>query len=180
VRDEASKSRFLSLVLRHKPELAGLVLDSGGWVSVADLLEGLAHAGRPMTRWELEEVVRANDKQRFAFSPDGASIRASQGHSVQVNLELEAVEPPPLLYHGTVERFLASIMSQGLLPRQRHHVHLSADRTTAVKVGSRRGKAVVLEVDSAQMARRGHAFFRSANGVWLTETVPPDCLWPAR
>ncbi len=169
-------SKFLSLVLRHAPEKAGLVLDAAGWVAVDDLLAGCARAGSPITRAQLEEVVRSSDKQRFALSPDSAHIRANQGHSVEVRLDYAAQTPPEVLYHGTATRFLGSIREQGLVKGARHHVHLSADEATARKVGQRHGKPVILRVRSGAMSREGHAFFRSANGVWLTESVSPSWL----
>jgi len=165
-------SKFLSLVLRHRPEKLGLALDREGWVSVSDLLEALEAHGRRLTPDELREVVRSNDKQRFSFSPDGLSIRANQGHSVEVELGYEPAEPPALLYHGTAERFVPSIREQGLLKGRRHHVHLSEQEATAHAVGSRYGRPVVLRVASGRMHADGHAFFRSANGVWLTDQVP--------
>lgn len=169
-------SKFLSLVLRHKPETIGLTLDPAGWASVGELLQACARHNFPLSLEELQAVVAANDKQRFAFSEDGRRIRASQGHSVEVELGYEAAEPPELLYHGTVERFLPSIRTKGLLKGQRHHVHLAADRVTAAKVGSRRGQAVILTVHSGQMYRAGYPFYQSANGVWLTGHVPPQYL----
>ena len=165
-------SKFLSLVLRHQPEKVGVTLDREGWVPVAALLEALEAHGRRLTPDELREVVRSNDKQRFSFSPDGLSIRASQGHSVEVELGYEPAEPPAVLYHGTAERFVPSIRGRGLLKGRRHHVHLSEEEATAVAVGRRYGRPVVLRVASGAMHADGHAFFRSANGVWLTEHVP--------
>lgn len=174
--DPVRISKFLSLILRHEPEKAGLTLDSAGWVSVEDLLRGCASAGRPISRGELEEVARSSDKQRFAFSPDGLRIRANQGHSVEVRLDYAPRTPPEVLFHGTATRFLASIRAQGLVRGERHHVHLSADVETAVKVGRRHGKPVVLHVRAGEMSRAGCAFFVSANGVWLTEHVPAEWL----
>ena len=165
-------SKFLSLVLRHQPEKVGVTLDPEGWVSVSRLLRALEAHGLRLTPDELREVVRANDKQRFSFSPDGLSIRASQGHSVQVELGYEQSEPPPTLYHGTAERFLPSIRRQGLLKGSRHHVHLSEQEATAVAVGRRYGRPVTLTIASGAMHADGHQFFRAANGVWLTEHVP--------
>jgi len=165
-------SKFLSLVLRHKPEEVGVELDREGWVSVSRLLEALEANGLRLTLDELHEVVRANDKQRFSFSPDGLSIRASQGHSVEVELGYEPSEPPPNLYQGTAERFLPSIRQQGLLRGRRHHVHLSEQEATAVAVGMRYGRPVILSIASGAMHADGHPFFRSANGVWLTKHVP--------
>ena len=165
-------SKFLSLVLRHKPEKAGLALDREGWVSVSRLLEASEAHGLRLTPDELREVVRANDKQRFSFSPDGLNIRANQGHSVKVELGYEPLEPPPILYHGTAERFIQSIRQQGLLRGRRHHVHLSEQEATAAAVGRRYGRPVILKIASGAMHADGHPFFRSANGVWLTEHVP--------
>jgi putative RNA 2'-phosphotransferase len=165
-------SKFLSLVLRHKPEKVGVALDREGWVSVSRLLEASEAHGLRLTLDELREVVRANDKQRFSFSPDGLSIRANQGHSVKIELGYEPTEPPPTLYHGTAERFLPSIRQQGLLRGRRHHVHLSEQEATAVAVGRRYGSPVVLSISSGAMHAGGHSFFRSANGVWLTGHVP--------
>jgi len=172
-------SKLMSLLLRHAPEKAGLRLDPQGWIAVDDLVAGMNRAGRALSRADVERIVAANDKQRFALSPDGARIRVSQGHSVEVNLAYRPVEPPEVLFHGTATRFVESIMASGLERRSRHHVHLSADRATAVAVGSRHGKSVVLEVAATRMKADGHQFFQSANGVWLTERVPPEYLSPA-
>jgi len=169
-------SKFLSLVLRHQPETIGLQLDSQGWASVSDLLRALSSSHLPLSLAELQEVVRSNDKQRFSFSEDGSRIRASQGHSLAIDLGYERALPPPALFHGTAERFLESIREQGLVKGQRHHVHLSADSETAMNVGQRYGKPVVLKIASERMNRDGHLFFRSANGVWLTEHVPVEYL----
>jgi putative RNA 2'-phosphotransferase len=167
-------SKFVSKVLRHAPESVGLRLDEAGWVDVDDLLAAAARAGVPLDRPTLERVVAENDKQRFALSADGLRIRASQGHSVAVELGLTPVEPPPLLFHGTADRNLDSIRVQGLIPGRRTHVHLSADEATAVNVGRRHGRPVVLHVQAGEMHRAGHAFFRSDNGVWLTAAVPSE------
>ncbi|QNE76152.1 RNA 2'-phosphotransferase [Streptomyces finlayi] len=169
-----SVSKFLSRHLRHQPELIGLTLDAQGWVPIDDLLRATARQGFALTRGELEHVVAANDKQRFAV--DGDRIRASQGHSVPVELGLPPAEPPAYLYHGTVGRALARIRAEGLRPMDRHHVHLSPDRGTATRVGARRGRPVVLSVDAGAMNRAGHVFHVSANGVWLTDAVPPAFL----
>lgn len=165
-------SRKLSLVLRHKPEAIGLSLDENGWAKVSELLKGLAANGLAITRTELKTIVAENDKKRFAFSPDGRKIRASQGHSITVDLEMEAVEPPAVLFHGTATRFIASILATGLAPGSRQHVHLSLDLDTATKVGARHGKPVTLTIDAAAMYAAGHEFYRSANSVWLTDAVP--------
>lgn len=169
-------SKYLSLVLRHDPSAAGVTLDAEGWVGVDELLAGVARHGFSFTLDELEEVVQTSDKQRFAFSPDAEQIRANQGHSIAVELNLPQETPPALLYHGTVERFLTSIMENGLEKRARQHVHLSADVSTATRVGSRRGKPVILTIAAANMHSAGFSFFRSANGVWLTDHVPPQYI----
>ncbi|MEL6670555.1 MAG: RNA 2'-phosphotransferase [Bacteroidota bacterium] len=169
-------SKFLSLVLRHKPQVIDAQLDPQGWIAVDTLLEKLAQAGRPLSRAELETIVRENNKKRFAFSEDGRRIRASQGHSISVELAYVPQEPPAMLYHGTAERFLESIFTTGLTKQRRHHVHLSAELATASQVGSRHGKLVILEVDSQAMQEAGHTFYCSENGVWLTEEVPVQYL----
>jgi putative RNA 2'-phosphotransferase len=169
-------SKFLSLVLRHDPGRIGITLDAAGWVEVDALLGAAAAAGVALDRATLERVVAGNDKQRFAFSADGARIRASQGHSVRVELGLEPVAPPEVLFHGTAARFVESIRAGGLRPGSRTHVHLSPDEATAVAVGRRHGGPVVLRVAALAMHRDGHAFFRSENGVWLTGAVPARYL----
>lgn len=169
-------SKYLSKHLRHEPERLGLQLAPGGWVAVEDLLQACARQRFPVSREELDEVVAGNDKQRFAIDPTGTLIRANQGHSVEVDLQLEPLTPPALLYHGTPERSVASILSTGLSKMARHHVHVSSDIETATKVGARRGKPVILVVDAGAMHRAGHLFYRSANGVWLVDVVPPEYL----
>lgn len=170
------KSRFLSLVLRHQPGAAGVALDANGWVAVDALLDGARRANRAITLEELREIVETNDKRRFALSEDGRRIRASQGHSVAVDIGMPPAEPPEFLYHGTVERFLAAILVEGLCKMARQHVHLSADRKTAARVGQRRGKPVILRVAAAAMRRAGATFYLSENGVWLTDQVAPEFL----
>ncbi len=169
-------SKFVSKVLRHAPESVGLRLDEAGWVDVADLLAAANRAGVALDRPTLERVVADNDKQRFALSDDGLRIRASQGHSVEVELGYEPAEPPEVLYHGTAERFLEGIGREGLKRGARHDVHLSGDAETARRVGGRRGPPVVLRVRAGLMHRDGHEFRRSANGVWLTGHVPPEYI----
>lgn len=169
-------SKFLAKHLRHTPEALGLTLQPGGWVSVDDLLAASARVGFPVSYDELIECEETNDKQRFSFDGTGDLIRANQGHSVEVDLQLEEREPPEVLYHGTVNRFLASILAEGLKKGKRHHVHLSKDMDTARKVGARRGKPILLRVDAAGMHRQGFRFFLSVNGVWLTDSVPADFL----
>lgn len=169
-------SKLLSLVLRHQPEHIGLALDDEGWADVNSLIERANAHGASLNHELLEELVRDNDKQRFILSADGSRIRANQGHSVQVDLGLSPAEPPSILFHGTADRNLASIETRGLLKGERHHVHLSAEETTARNVGKRYGRPIVLRVDAAAMHAGGHVFFRSANGVWLTEHVPAEFL----
>jgi putative RNA 2'-phosphotransferase len=169
-------SKFLSRVLRHDPGSIGIVLDEGGWVDVGELLAAATRAGRRFSRAELDHVVASNNKKRFAFSEDGLRIRASQGHSVEVDLGLDAVEPPAVLYHGTAATTLPVVLREGLKPMSRQDVHLSADLETALRVGSRHGRPVVLVVDAAALSGDGHAFRLSANGVWLTDRVPPTHL----
>ena len=169
-------SKYLSLHLRHQPETLGLELGPGGWVSVSALLAGAAKNGFPITREELEDVVAGSDKQRFSLNAGGTQIRANQGHSVPVDLQLEPVEPPEILYHGTGANSVAAILTTGLEKMSRHHVHLSPDVPTAINVGKRHGRPVVLEVSALTMHRDGHVFFRSTNGVWLVESVPAQYL----
>ncbi|MCP9954604.1 MULTISPECIES: RNA 2'-phosphotransferase [Actinomadura] len=167
-------SKYLAKHLRHRPERIGLTLDPGGWADVGDLIAASARHGFALTRDEIEHVVAANDKRRYEL--DGNRIRAVQGHSVPVDLGLPVVPPPDLLYHGTVGRFVEAILRDGLLPMERHAVHLSPDRETARRVGARRGEPVVLVVEAARMAAGGHEFRVSANGVWLVDSVPPEYL----
>jgi putative RNA 2'-phosphotransferase len=169
-------SKFLSLLLRHEPERIGIALDPAGWVDIDKLLDALHAHGVELTRDELDHIVKSSDKQRFAISGDGARIRANQGHSVQVELGLPTVKPPDVLYHGTVEPALVGIRKLGLVKGARHHVHLSSDIETAKKVGGRRGQPIVLAIKAAEMAVAGHAFYRSANGVWLVDAVPPEFI----
>ena len=174
--NDTKHSKFLSLVLRHNPKLIGITLDGAGWVPVDELLAGCAREGHELSRTDLERIVAESEKQRFAFSPDGLLIRANQGHSVEVDLQYSPQRPPATLYHGTVERFLATIRREGLQKRARHHVHLSVDTGTASAVGSRRGDAILLSIHAAEMHEQGHVFYCSANGVWLTEQVPPQYI----
>ncbi|MEU1939156.1 RNA 2'-phosphotransferase [Streptomyces coeruleorubidus] len=167
-------SKYLSKHLRHQPARIGLALDEAGWVEIDTLIAEAATHGFPFTRAELDHVVATNDKRRFAV--EGTRIRASQGHSVEVDLGLPTETPPAYLYHGTVARNLDAIRAEGLRPMNRHAVHLSPDRETATRVGARRGRPVVLTVDAAAMHRDGHVFQVSANGVWLTQAVPARYL----
>jgi putative RNA 2'-phosphotransferase len=168
-------SKTVSRILRHRPDAAGVRLDKHGWCDVDELLQGLARGGAPATREQLEQMVRDNDKQRFVL--EGNRIRAAQGQSVGgIEPLLRAMKPPSRLFHGTVASNLSSIERKGLLPMRRHHVHLSVDETTARTVGSRRGHAIVLVVDSARMDRDGQKFYVSDNLVWLTDKVLPIYL----
>ncbi len=169
-------SKYLSKYLRHSPEELGLTLESGGWVKVDDLLAASAKRRFPISRIELETVVACNDKQRFAFDDSHKKIRANQGHSVEVNLQLEPAIPPAVLYHGTGHRAVESILSQGLRKMSRHHVHLSQETETARKVGARHGRPVIFAVDATAMQTAGFTFYCSENGVWLVDRVPPEYL----
>jgi putative RNA 2'-phosphotransferase len=167
-------SKFLSLILRHDPSAAGLVLDGQGWVDIGALLVGMAAAGTSLTREELEQIVASDAKSRYNI--DGNRIRANQGHSLSVDLGLVPLTPPAVLFHGTARRFLDSILEWGLRPGQRQYVHLSSDLNTAVTVGRRHGKPVVLTVDTTRLHAEGYLFFLSENGVWLTASVAPTYL----
>lgn len=163
--------KFISLILRHKPEVIGINLDEHGWAKVDELIDGVAKT-RPFNMEMLERIVRTDDKQRYSFNEDKTLIRANQGHSVKVDVELERKLPPEILWHGTGEKYVEFIDKEGLLPKSRLYVHLSGDYDTAVKVGSRHGKPVVYEVNAGQMQQDGYVFYRSVNGVWLTKHVP--------
>ncbi|RYJ30398.1 RNA:NAD 2'-phosphotransferase [Streptomyces sp. L-9-10] len=167
-------SKYLAKHLRHQPERIGITLDANGWVPIDELMTAAAAHGFRLSRAELDHVVAVNDKRRFTI--DGDRIRANQGHTVTVDLELPPAQPPAYLYHGTVARNLEAIRDEGLRPMDRHHVHLSPDRETATRVGARRGRPVVLPVDAGAMHRDGLVFHVSANGVWLTDSVPPRYL----
>lgn len=168
--------RFMSMVLRHKPESIGIVLDEYGYADVKQLLKAMKEHGKYIDMATLERIVAENDKKRYSFNKDHTKIRASQGHSISVDLQLEQKIPPKVLYHGTAERFLESIQKKGLLKMSRQYVHLSKDIQTAVKVGQRHGKAVVLNVDAEKMVKDGFCFYLSDNGVWLCEKVPCQYL----
>ena len=168
-------SRFISLILRHKPEAIGITLDEHGWASTEALIRGISQR-QPFSMAMLEEIVASDGKQRYAFNEDKTKIRANQGHSVAVDVELKTAVPPKLLYHGTGEKYVSSIEARGLIPKSRLYVHLSADIQTAENVGARHGKPVVYRVDTEAMARDGFVFYRSANGVWLTKDVPVHYL----
>lgn len=169
-------SKFLSMVLRHSPAQFGLTLEAGGWVAVADLIEAADRHGFRFSLQELSEVVATSDKQRFAWDDSGTRIRATQGHTTAVEMTFDRGIPPPVLYHGTADRNVDSILLTGLMKMLRHHVHLSMDAESAKHVGSRHGKPVVLAVASGRMADSRFEFFLSANGVWLVDHVPPEFL----
>lgn len=166
-------SKFLSLILRHAPEKIGLALDPHGWADIGQLLAQSARHGRRLSREQLDEVVARDSKTRYAISGDGLRIRANQGHSLAaVDIALPPATPPAVLYHGTASRFVDAIRAGGLLPGSRNHVHLSSNRETAVAVGARHGKPVVLTVDAAAMQAQGQVFYLADNGVWLADAVP--------
>ncbi len=167
--------KYISLILRHNPQAIGITLDEHGWANVNELIEGV-NKKYPLTMEILEQIVANNDKQRYSFNEDKTLIRANQGHSIPVDVELEEDAPPEYLYHGTGEKFVASIDEQGLIPKSRLYVHLSQDTDTAVKVGQRHGKPVIYRVLSKAMAEKGYKFYLSVNGVWLTKTVPVEFL----
>lgn len=168
--------KLMSLALRHNPKVLWLELDENGWAEVDKLIEGLNRKRISMDMELLTEIVETNDKQRYSFNESKTKIRANQGHSISVNLDLEEKTPPAVLYHGTVGKFLDAIREKGLLKMSRQHVHLSATKDTATVVGSRRGKPVILVVKAAEMHASGHTFYISKNGVWLTEHVPPEFI----
>lgn len=166
-----STSKFISLILRHHPEAAYIQLDEHGWADVEQLLSGMKRAGTKISKEMLEEIVRTDEKQRYSFNEDKTLIRANQGHSIPVDVGLQEQEPPEYLYHGTAAGYYESIMKQGLKPMSRLYVHLSKDIETAVKVGKRHGKPIVLKIYSGRMYRDGIPFYLSENGVWLTGKV---------
>lgn len=174
-------SKFLSLVLRHKPESFGLSLDQHGWASIDMLLAAANRYGVPLSEELLAHVVSHNDKRRFTFSNDGLRIRANYGHSIPIDLSLAPIKPPEILFHGTATRFINAIRHEGLQGRKRLYVHLSPDEPTAMNVGKRHGKPVVLAVRALQMHEKGCRFYRSESGVWLTDSVPPEyIIFPGR
>ena len=172
-------SKYLSKHLRHQPERIGIQLAPGGWVSVDELLGACKKHAFPINRLELNEVVVNNDKKRFSFDSTGSLIRANQGHSVDVDLQLEPTIPPDVLYHGTGHGAVEAILQEGLRKMSRHHVHLSSDMATARKVGARHGRPEVFIVDAAAMHKAGNTFYCSENGVWLVEYVSPQYLQKA-
>ena len=168
-------SRFISLILRHRPDTIGISLDEHGWASVEELLAGISKT-QYIDMETLEKIVETDSKQRYSFNEDKTLIRANQGHSIDVDVELPMKQPPLILYHGTGEKYVASIDEQGLIPKSRLYVHLSGDESTATIVGSRHGRPVVYEVLASQMYHDGYEFFQSVNGVWLTKSVPVQYL----
>ncbi|MBQ7558369.1 MAG: RNA 2'-phosphotransferase [Lachnospiraceae bacterium] len=168
-------SKFISLILRHKPETIGIILDEHGWANVDELISGV-NKTHPIDMERLERIVAEDEKQRYSFNEDKTLIRANQWHSIPVDVELEEVEPPEILYHGTGEKYTSSIDQQGLISKSRLYVHLSGDEGTARKVGQRHGKPVVYKVKSGEMHRDGILFYRSVNGIWLTKAVPVKYL----
>jgi len=175
-RNDIKISKFLSLILRHNPGKIRLKLDKNGWANIEELIENANQSGMRLNKPLIDQVVRNSDKQRFVISDDGASIRANQGHSIKVDLQLRPTDPPDELFHGTATRFLDSIFEQGLVKGKRQYVHLSADRETAVKVGARHGTPVVLSLDVDAMKRSECTFYLAQNGVWLTDFVAPQYL----
>ncbi len=170
-------SVFLSLILRHKPETIGITLDKNGWADVKSLIDGVNRTGKYFLDMKtLDEIVRTDNKQRYSFSADKSKIRANQGHSINVDVELKECVPPEILYHGTGEKYVKSINSEGLKAKSRLYVHLSKDTATAVKVGQRHGKPVVYKVLAGEMHRHGYVFYLSENGVWLTKNVPVNFM----
>lgn len=168
-------SKYISLILRHKPEIIGITLDEHGWADVNELISGVNRT-HPLTMELLEEIVRTDEKQRYSFNEDKTLIRANQGHSIPVDVELPELKPPAILYHGTGRKYVESIDRQGLIPKSRLYVHLSSDRETALKVGKRHGSPVVYTIKAEAMFMDGYLFYRSVNGVWLTKTVPVEYL----
>jgi len=167
-------SKFLSLVLRHKPQTINLHLDENGWANTNELLNKMETRGKTITLDQLQYVVENNDKKRFTFTDDQTKIRANQGHSIDIQLNLEVQTPPETLYHGTATRFLDAIFEKGLIKGKRQHVHLSSDIETATKVGKRHGKLAILVVQSGKMHKAGFKFYLSKNKVWLTDHIPPE------
>lgn len=168
-------SKYISLILRHKPETIGISLDEHGWADVGELINGINRT-QPFNMEMLARIVAEDEKQRYSFNEDKTLIRANQGHSVPVDVELEELKPPEYLYHGTGEKYTASIDENGLIPKSRLYVHLSSDVETAVKVGNRHGRAVVYRVCTGRMYENGYHFYKSVNGVWLTKKVPAEYI----
>ena len=176
-KEKKNISKFISKILRHRPEIIGIRLDEHGWADVDELVAGVRRAGHPgFDREMLDEIVETNNKKRYSYSVDGRLIRANQGHSIPVDVELEEKNPPDILWHGTGQKYVSSIDVQGLIPKSRLYVHLSSDMETARKVGSRHGRPVIYQVECRKMTEDGYRFFLSANHVWLTKEVPAEYL----
>lgn len=169
-------SKFLSLVLRHQPEIISLNLDENGWADVKELQEKCAKQNQDFTLKELDEIVETNDKKRFIFNEDKTKIRANQGHSIAIDLALKPQQPPEFLYHGTAENNVKSILEKGIEKRNRQHVHLSSDKDTATKVGMRHGRPVILTIQTGKMSEDGIIFYLSENNVWLTHFIDPKYI----
>lgn len=173
---EKEISKYISLILRHRPDTIGISLDEHGWADVEEMLEGINKTGTVIDKALLEKIVKEDNKQRYSFNDEHTLIRANQGHSIPVDVGLEEVIPPEILYHGTGEKFVSSIDQQGLIPKSRLYVHISGDKDTARTVGMRHGKPVVYKIKSGDMHIDGYVFYKSVNGVWLTKEVPPKYL----
>jgi len=169
-------SKFLSLILRHKPESIGVSMSPHGWVNINELIQAAEKHRIYLNKKIIDQVIKENEKQRFTYSTDGESIRANQGHSINIELELKPSKPPKILYHGTASRFMENIRKKGLLKMNRQHVHLSLLKKTAYDVGKRHGKPIILIIDAQIMTKDGYDFYLSKNGVWLTEHVAPQYL----
>ncbi len=169
-------SKYISLILRHKPEVIGIKLDEHGWADVNELISGIKKEYKELDMKTLEEIVRTDNKQRYSFNDDKTKIRANQGHSINVDVELEEKEPPEILYHGTGRKYMESIEKQGIIPKSRLYVHLSSDKLIANNVGARHGEPVIYEVDAKRIFKDGYKFYMSANGVWLVRKVPAAYL----
>lgn len=169
-------SKYISLILRHKPEVIGIKLDEHGWADVNELISGIKKEYKEFDMKTLEEIVRTDNKYRYSFNDDKTKIRANQGHSIDVDVELEEKEPPEILYHGTGRKYVESIEKQGLIPKSRLYVHLSSDKLTANNVGARHGIPVIYHIDAKKMFNDGYKFYMSTNGVWLTKEVPVEYL----
>lgn len=175
-KDLIKTSCYISMLLRHKPQAAGLTLDEHGWADAGELIKGVSEHKAPLTMEELEYIVDTDDKGRYSFNEDKTLIRANQGHSIPVDVELDEITPPDVLWHGSAEKYAGSIAEKGLIPKSRLYVHLSSDYETAVTVGKRHGTPVVYQVNAVEMGKDGYKFFVSKNGVWLTKEVPVKYL----
>ena len=176
MKNKTEISKYIALILRHKPETIGIKLDEHGWANVEELIKGI-NTQYSFSKEDLEEIVSTDNKQRYSFNDDKTLIRANQGHSISVDVELKKVTPPDILWHGTAEKYVNSIEQEGLIPKSRLYVHLSNDMDTAKKVGARHGKVVIFQINTKQMYEDGYEFYRSVNGVWLTKKVPLNYLY---